>query len=73
MADIQNYSVEYDGNGIFVIQGQLTDSTTGELISDYTSENAIIFPNIITQMSDQYIEEFKQMIGVWVLSRIGAQ
>lgn len=89
MPDIQDYEITVSGVETmvvprFTISGRVIDSTTGELIADLTGENSVVFPDVISLLSDSdrlalamelYNNDSNalssmQSIGSWILSKV---
>jgi hypothetical protein len=54
--DIQNFSIVRAGNvqltvPTWTIAGQLTDSTTGEILRDFTGGNTVSFPQVLGSLT----------------------
>ncbi len=66
MADFQNYAAT-PGTAVsitvpkYTISCQVTDSTTGAVLADYTGANALQFPSVLTGLS---VAQYKQVMDV---------
>lgn len=48
---------------------QVTDSQTGALVKDFTGANAVVFPNVLGQLSNTEQDEMVAMIVNWLIQR----
>lgn len=74
MPDLRGFSMTRNGAVTvsvprFVISGQIVDSTTGELIADFSGANAITFPQVLGQLTNPQVAEVVEMIVSRLVSR----
>ena len=48
---------------------QVTNSTTGEVLHDYTGANTVTFPTILGQLTNAQQDEFVEMVMAWLIRK----
>lgn len=72
MPDLQNFSITpMAAANINVpratIEGQVTDSTTREVLSDFTGGNALTFPGVLTTLTAAQRRELIDLIATTII------
>jgi hypothetical protein len=72
MPDLQNFSIT-PRNAVNInvpraeIQAQVTDSTTGAILADYTGNNSLMFPGVIATFTGAQQRELAEMLAMKII------
>jgi hypothetical protein len=74
VADLNNFSISLLGSAAvnvprIQIEAQVLDSTTGAVLNDFMGANAIIFPAVMTLLSNADRRELADVLGQWLVRK----